>query len=499
MPDKNVRLLAFHFPQFHPFPENEVLWGKGFTEWTNVTKARPLFRGHYQPHLPTELGFYDLRVPETRKAQADLAREHGIYGFCYYHYWLHGHRLMNAPIDAILGSGEPDFPFCFCWANESWTKKWDGLEEHVLIKQDYSEEDDIRHIHWLANAFKDKRYIKIEGKPLFAIYRALRLPDPLKTTTIWREEARRLGIGELYLCRIESNFADEMGDPAAVGFDAAIEFQPDSKNIGPPIEGGLSSKAWQRHGIFDYNDMVRRMLQKESPPYKRYPCVTPGWDNSARRTSGAVIIKDSTPQVYGKWLETVIRRFAPFSPEENFAFICAWNEWAEGNHLEPDRKWGRAYLQQTFAALQRGVIGLPSQADESSSNMVPGRDPSQLDLDQLFVLAASTTTSDEARQQELQPILSKLDASSFFLRLYNLGSLMFRQNRPEMARKAFEIVADLASAINPQLAGKSHFKLSTIVDSSDEKAKHLEACLRFYPSHQAARSQLDKMEGGKIH
>ncbi|MBN1569333.1 MAG: glycoside hydrolase family 99-like domain-containing protein [Acidobacteria bacterium] len=498
MPDKNVRLLAFHFPQYHPFPENEALWGKGFTEWTNVTKARPLFRGHYQPHLPTDLGFYDLRVPETRQAQADLAREYGIHGFCYYHYWLHGHRLMNAPIDAILESGKPDFPFCFCWANESWTKKWDGLEEHVLVKQDYSDEDDLQHIRWLVKAFKDKRYIKIDGKPFFAIYRALRLPNPLKTTNIWREEARRLGIGELYLCRVESNFADEMGDPTAIGFDAAIEFQPDSKNIGPPMEGGVSTNAWKHHGIFDYSDMVRRMLRKEAPTYKRYPCVTPGWDNSARRASGAVIIKDSTPQVYGEWLETVIRRFTPYSTEENFAFVCAWNEWAEGNHLEPDRKWGRAYLEATYTALQRGLTGPPPQADMLSSNACLGSDPSQFDVERIFALATSPTMTAKERQKALHLILNKLDASGFFLRLYNLGSLLSRQNNLAIARKAFEITAELSSAIDPQLAGKSYYKLSSFAAKIEEKAEHLEACLQLLPSHQAAQSELNRIKGSVV-
>jgi hypothetical protein len=192
-----VRLIAFYLPQFHPIPENDDWWGKGFTEWRNVVQAKPLFPGHYQPHLPADLGFYDLRVPETRQAQADLAREYGIHGFCYYHYWFKGRRLLERPFNEVLTSGQPDFPFCLCWANESWTRAWDGQSGVILMKQEYSEEDDYQHIRWLSNVFRDKRYIRYEGKPLFLVYRVRDLPNPLQTTEIWRNEARRAGIGEL--------------------------------------------------------------------------------------------------------------------------------------------------------------------------------------------------------------------------------------------------------------------------------------------------------------
>src|SRR6266446_2869134 len=205
----NVRVIAFYLPQFHPIPENDAWWGKGFTEWTNVTKARPLFRGHYQPHLPADLGFYDLRVAESREAQADLARQYGITGFCYYHYWFAGKRLLHRPFDEVLTSGRPDFPFCLCWANENWTRVWDGGGSEVLMEQTYSEQDDRAHIQALMPAFADTRYFRIDGRPLFLVYRTELLPEPARTADIWRSEVSKAGLGDLYLARVE-NFASRV-------------------------------------------------------------------------------------------------------------------------------------------------------------------------------------------------------------------------------------------------------------------------------------------------
>ena len=199
-----LRLIAHYLPQFHPIPENDRWWGKGFTEWTNVTKAQPLFEGHYQPHLPGELGFYDLRLGETRIAQAELARAHGIHGFCYYHYWFNGKKVLERPLNEMLRSGKPDFPFCICWANENWTRTWDGQDSHILLKQEYSADDDRRHIRELFRIFDDRRYIRVNAKPLFLVYRTENMPDPSRTAAIWREEARKAGIGEIYLCKVES-------------------------------------------------------------------------------------------------------------------------------------------------------------------------------------------------------------------------------------------------------------------------------------------------------
>ncbi len=354
-PTQAVRPLSFYLPQFHPTAENDEWWGQGFTEWTYVTRGRPLFRGHYQPQLPADLGFYDLRVPETRAAQAQLAREHGIFGFCYWHYWFGGRRLLERPFQQVLDSGEPDFPFALCWANEPWTRAWDGLTSEVLVAQQYSEEDDRLHLQWLLEAFADDRYVKIDGKPVFLVYRASRMPDVRRTVEVWREEAARAGV-DLYLCRVELDGRDK-GDPTGLGFDAAVEFQPDFTDLGRPLWRRPIHRAarrvfhprsaYRRHRVFDYPAFVDRMLERPAPAYKRFPGITPSWDNTPRRARGGVVFRDSTPAEYERWLRGVVGTYEPYSPEENLLFICAWNEWAEGNHLEPCQRFGRGYLEAT--------------------------------------------------------------------------------------------------------------------------------------------------------
>lgn len=379
--NKSVRLLAFYLPQFYPIPENDLWWGKGFTEWTNAARALPVFPGHYQPHMPADLGFYDLRVFETREAQADLAREYGIHGFVYFHYWFEGRRLLERPFDEVLKSGRPNFPFCLCWANHNWTRAWDGLEREVLLAQNYSEEDDRRHLCWLARAFEDPRYIRVNGRPLFIVYRASELPDPRAATSIWREEAHKLGAGEIYLARWESN-AKEVGDPSQLGFDAAIDSQPSFYRYGRRFGLGLWLRAlnrlgivyspYQRNVVFDYAAVVEKVLSEPAPPYKRFPCVTPSWDSTPRRPNNSHLLRDSTPQLYEKWLRGTIEKFVPPSPDENLVFINAWNEWGEGNHLEPCRKWGHAYLEATrnavLGARSAGTAAIPaSQQRERAS------------------------------------------------------------------------------------------------------------------------------------
>ena len=356
------RLIAFYLPQFHPIPENNEWWGKGFTEWTNVTKARPMFRDHYQPHLPADLGFYDLRLSETREAQAALAQAHGIHGFCYYHYWFNGRRILERPVNEMLASGKPDFPFCLCWANENWTRRWDGQDDHVLLRQNYSPEDDLAHFQHLARYFSDRRYLQVDGKPLFLVYRACNLPDPSGMVGRWRQEAERLGFPGIYLCNVEIMPADKGMTPSA-GFDAAVEFAPDWECLPlatsplQPLPWFLRKRierpVWSESLVFDYVALRDRMLAKPDAPYLRYPGVTPSWDNSPRKKRGAFIARNASPEGYRVWLERVLHRFQPPSPEENFIFVNAWNEWAEGNHLEPCQKWGREYLESTRQALAK--------------------------------------------------------------------------------------------------------------------------------------------------
>lgn len=346
-----IKLLAFYLPQFHPIPENDEWWGKGFTEWTNVTRARPIYRGHYQPHLPADLGFYDLRLPEVREAQAALAREYGIYGFCYYHYWFNGKRLLERPFNEVLASGSPDFPFCICWANENWTRRWDAQEHHVLMKQHYSEHDDLAHIRSLLQALDDPRYVRVDGKPLLLIYRVNHLPSPARTAELWRNEVRKAGIGEIVLCTVDGNF--ERMDPRSIGFDAAVEFQPNLlfyQDLRTRVWLRFLRKAFKRP-LLTYSELVERALHDPPPPYPRFRGVTPSWDNTARRNKGAFVLEGSTPEAYQEWLETTIRTSSQTASGEKVVFINAWNEWAEGNHLEPCQRWGRAYLEATRRAL----------------------------------------------------------------------------------------------------------------------------------------------------
>ena len=352
-PHYETKLIAFYLPQFHPIPENDEWWGKGFTEWTNVAKARPWFRGHYQPHIPADLGFYDLRLPETREAQADLAKGYGIHGFCYYHYWFHGRRFLERPFNEVLATGRPEFPFCLCWANENWTRRWDGAASHILVRQTYSQQDDLDHIRWLLRAFEDHRYIRVEGKPLFLVYRGGDLPSARRTADSWREEARKAGIGDIFLCTVQSHSRTSRIDPTLLGFDGTVEFQP---SLFHPRK--FVKRAWDRlwrgvdnNRILEYSKIMERALRTPDPPYRWFRCVTPSWDNTARRKERVLILKGANPKKYGDWLKAVIRRSPVLATGEKIVFVNAWNEWAEGNHLEPCQHWGRGYLEATREAV----------------------------------------------------------------------------------------------------------------------------------------------------
>jgi len=349
-------VIAFYLPQFHPIPENDEWWGPGFTEWTNVVRGEPLFPGHYQPRLPRDLGFYDLRVPEVRQQQAALASAHGIDGFCYYHYWFDGRRVLERPFDEVLASGEPDLPFALCWANENWTRRWDGRSQDVLIQQKYSPDDDDRHFDALLPAFTDERYIRIDGRPLFLVYRASKLPAVRRTTDAWRSRAVEAGLSGLYLCRVNSFPEEEKADPTAQGFDAAIEWVPwwtSAPRVDPLSHfrrlGRLINAKRSGVRIYRYADIVEARLTESKLGYELHPCVVPGWDNTVRRRRDGVVFHDSTPELYRYWLERSLER-ASARNTHPLVFICAWNEWAEGCHLEPCMRWNRAYLEATATA-----------------------------------------------------------------------------------------------------------------------------------------------------
>jgi lipopolysaccharide biosynthesis protein len=353
-----AQVIAFYLPQFHPISENDAWWGKGFTEWTNVGRARPLFRGHVQPRLPTELGYCDLRVPETRAAQAELAASHGVSAFCYYHYWFGGRRLLERPFNDVLRSGEPRFPFLLCWANENWTRRWDGLDREVLMGQNYSVEDDREHMRWLAPAFADPRYVRIAGKPVFLVYRTEQLPDPRRTADTWREEAHRLGIGEISLGRIE-NFGNL--DPRDVGFDFAVEFAPrwtalPRRSLGTGAgallrRAGVRRDAYITNSVYSYADLYSAMRDWTIGDYPLFRSACPGWDNSPRRQKNAVILHGADPAVFQRWLEELIAARQMFDGVPAPVFINSWNEWGEGAQLEPCSIYGRRFLDAVKAAV----------------------------------------------------------------------------------------------------------------------------------------------------
>lgn len=347
----NPRLIAFYLTQFHPIPENDRWWGKGFTEWTNVTKASPLFEGHLQPHLPADFGFYDLRVRETRRDQINLAREYGIDGFCYHYYWFSGKRLLNQPLDDMLADPESDMPFCLCWANENWTRRWDAAEHEVLIAQKYLPDDDINFIKSLIPFFKDDRYIKIEGKPFLIVYRPQHLPNPAKTLEIWRKYCHEIGIGDVHLCAALTHGNE---DYIQYGFDSGVEFPPHNLKQAN-VNSQLSFYKAFVGNVMQYATVASCYLRRihENENRRVFKTVFPSWDNTARTHDRALIMLNGTPDNYECWLASTID-LVKNSEKDQLVFVNAWNEWAEGCHLEPDRRYGRKFLEATLNA-KRGL------------------------------------------------------------------------------------------------------------------------------------------------
>jgi hypothetical protein len=329
----NYRAIAFYLPQYHPIPENDAWWGPGFTEWTNVTRARPLFRGHHQPNLPSDLGLYDLRVPEVREAQAALARGHGLEGFCYWHYWFgNGRRILERIFSEVLETGKPDFPFCLAWANESWTGVWHGRSDSVLMEQQYPGITDYEaHFNAVLPAFKDRRYIRVDGKPLFLIYNPGLIPNLPEFGTLWRRMALVSGGPGILIDRM----------PRGI-----------TRNVGDRISRHLLGKRSLDIVIRDlfripknrkYRDFADSCLTAPIPDYE-YPIVIPNWDNTPRSGVNGVVLQDSSPEAFAALLRRACRLVKSRNPQQRLIFIKAWNEWAEGNYLEPDVRFGSRFL-----------------------------------------------------------------------------------------------------------------------------------------------------------
>ena len=372
---EKARVIAFYLPQFHPIPENDEWWGKGFTEWTNVGKAKPLFRGHYQPRVPADLGYYDLRMPEVREAQAELAREAGIEGFCYWHYWFgNGKRLLERPFNEVLASGKPDFPFCIGWANHSWTtKSWEkgkALQStSMIMEQTYpGETDHIEHFNCLLPAFKDKRYITVDGKPLFAVYHPLNIPDSRKFIDLWNNLAINNGLKGIHFVGVESNFGVHSTRDKKIllgkditkklfekvlsaGFDAIISRGMNLAHI--RYETFLlyyikkaAKKLLKINNVMKYNysKICCLLFAEEDKSDNIYPTIIPNWDRTPRSGKDSIVWHNCRPEYFKKQVEQALEIIKNKPQEHKILFLMSWNEWGEGNHVEPDLKYGKGYL-----------------------------------------------------------------------------------------------------------------------------------------------------------
>lgn len=355
-----ARFIAFYLPQYHPTPENDLWWGKGFTEWVNVAKARPLFHGHVEPHIPADLGFYDLRVPEVRIQQAELAQQAGIEAFCYWHYWFgNGKRLLDRPFREVLESGQPDFPFCLAWANHSWYKKlWDPKskdKDTLLIEQKYLGVDDyVSHFYALLPAFKDKRYFRVNGKPFFIIYDAVGFPDIKSFVETWRDLAHQNGLNDFYFVATDFDSRNKV-DILSKGIDAI--YNNDTFNVHHHL------KKWQKAllyiqrtylhypTVFKYEDAIKHMVIDDCANDTVIPMIAPNWDHSPRSGRNAIILKDSTPVLFNKIAKRAIGLVRHKPEDEQIIIIKSWNEWGEGNYMEPDQEFGHGYIDALREAI----------------------------------------------------------------------------------------------------------------------------------------------------
>jgi len=355
-----ARFIALYLPQYHPCKENDEWWGPGFTEWVNVAKARPLFKGHKQPHIPADLGFYDLRLPETREEQVRLAREAGIEGFCYYHYWFgNGFQLLERPFKEVVESGKPDFPFCLCWANHSWYKKtWDPKSKGnniLLAEQKYlGQEDWYNHFISLLPAFKDNRYIRVNGKLLFLIYDALNFKDVSLFISYWRQLAFNNQLGDFFFVA-EDGDSRNKDNYLSKGFDAI--YNCDFLNIHHNLS--KLKKAILYFGrrylniptLFKYKEAIKYMITEDCKDRKVFPTIAPNWDHSPRSGKHAMILTGSTPELFEQLANKAIITVKNKPEEEQIIMIKSWNEWGEGNYMEPDQEFGHGYLRALRSAI----------------------------------------------------------------------------------------------------------------------------------------------------
>lgn len=364
-----MKLIAFYLPQYHRIKENDEWWGEGFTDWVNVAQARPRFRGHRQPQIPSSLGFYDLLHEDVWDAQAKLAKTYGIDGFCQYHYYFNGDTLLEEPLNHMLASGKPDLPFCLCWANENWTRRWDGGERHLLMEQRYETYDVDQHIGHLAKAFTDHRYMQADGRPIWLIYDPGEIPNIAEVVAQWRDSAKKIIGKDLYLIGVQS-FQNSLSQSEMIdaGFDATVQFFPGGSHreqrnkfnhirylpqrvINELVKFGVLPEPFQRivpnrysYAEFAHSEIAR--LNNEEIGAQTFPGLVPSWDNSARRkNSASTIIQNDDPGLFQEWLEAAIRYSRKSAPAESLVFINAWNEWAEGCHLEPDVEMGERFLE----------------------------------------------------------------------------------------------------------------------------------------------------------
>lgn len=371
--DLTLRTVAFYLPQFHAIPENDEFWGRGFTEWRNVMRANPLYEGHLQPKIPTDFGMYDLSdaLPTLRR-QIDLAKRSGVSAFCFHYYWFAGKAVMEGPIRSILQNPDIDFPFMINWANENWTRRWDGLDKEVLLRQDHSPEDDYAFIEHVSGLLNDPRYLRIDGNPVLMVYQPTALPSATETAERFRNWFRSKGFGELHLTLgLGSNWVD----PESIGFDSAVHYPPNGvvlREISKSID--LLDRAKFKGRVHSYQELADVSLQNfDRDRFKSFPCVVPGWDNTARKQANASIYHGSSPERFQSWVrEAAIRVLSSQGrkPEERLLFINAWNEWAEGAYLEPDLAHGSAYLNALQAGIHeaKAIVGSTAREPHDESN-----------------------------------------------------------------------------------------------------------------------------------